>query len=420
VSIFNDSSINVSTFRKIAYFADYLHKYTQGLGVNITATDLEVLRDAEEHLDFLDHISGEEAVDWSATIQEGMKKTIEYLQYSRTWYVLFLGALYDQFSGYEVQKSRSRYDASGVCKQIQHFLSGAAKKMKLAELDTLRSLLKKVSNQHLLRIFATIEGADVSERHLHFLQMLLEATLNYPETVMSCKESKLVAEGRYVLMSEVVDKFQSCRPQPIRQVEIFALEKVFIDTNVNLTDRGVHQFTMVAPTWDMIGRIEITLNRATGRQYERPASSGERWSEDGKDGRAGAPGGSAGHFVGIGMHFINSEQLTINTVGGAGGSGQRGGYGHWGEDSKEAEKVNRDVTDNLDNIWPGHKYEQTLMSKPGITLTALYCVHRGERICLPGRGAQPAAKPWREWREWKARGQRRLSRKYRSGELGFT
>ena len=119
-------------------------------------------------------------------------------------------------------------------------------------------------------------------------------------------------------------------------MELLALNKVFIDTDLDLTGNEV-QLSIIAPTWEVLGRSKIILDGKSGEKHTPSKSaSGNRPGRHGDDGLPGRPGGPAGSFFGIGKQFINDDLLLISANGGNGGRGQDGGDGSDGADASEA------------------------------------------------------------------------------------
>ncbi|XP_051172712.1 uncharacterized protein LOC127289014 [Leptopilina boulardi] len=152
------------------------------------------------------------------------------------------------------------------------------------------------------------------------------------------KDFKLNARGNFVKLSDL--DFKQCDKEP-KVIEIFGLEKVIIDKDMDFTGKDV-QMIIIAPIWEVIsssnnGTIErrlINLNGRNGTNFNKErADNGTRdGNRNGANGLAGKPGGPAGSLYGLTNKIINAEQLTILANGGRGGNGQSGGHGAVGAD----------------------------------------------------------------------------------------
>lgn len=144
-----------------------------------------------------------------------------------------------------------------------------------------------------------------------------------------CSTDKLVVFGYYVRLSKVVEI--ECM-QRVKFIEIFALNRVFIDADIDKTGQKI-QLTIVAYEWQIINNRKIILNGVSAKQNDSNEVKLFSKDGDGKPGLPGRPGGTAGNFVGIGGIFINDHSLEIHANGGKGGPGERG---QDGDESKDA------------------------------------------------------------------------------------
>lgn len=132
-----------------------------------------------------------------------------------------------------------------------------------------------------------------------------------------CIDDRLIVTVFDVNMSDVV-KIE-CTKEP-KFIEIFAINKLTVDADIDKSGLNV-QLSIIAPIWEIVGVRKFVLNGA----HAVPQPSLNITSVgDGRNGRPGQPGGSAGTFFGIGMQFLNDVSLNIFLIGGNGSSGQNG------------------------------------------------------------------------------------------------
>lgn len=142
-----------------------------------------------------------------------------------------------------------------------------------------------------------------------------------------CSEeaTQLTVKGYNVLISDVIES--ECWPNATF-VEIFALNKVFLDADI---DRGAMYVSIIAPAWEIvlnkgIPSRQIKLNGVNASDYNNSAQNSSMFPGSGAHGMPGISGGPAGQLFGFGQ-IINDKNLQIQLVGGKGGNGQNGGNG---------------------------------------------------------------------------------------------
>lgn len=190
----------------------------------------------------------------------------------------------------------------------------------LNEMDTnkrvedLTELLTLTKDLHMDKdLFESVKDITASARKMRALESIIKQTNVTIEA--TCSDDTLTVSGHIVRISRVQD--QQCW-QTDKNIQIYSFNKFYLDNNIDLTGRDV-QLSIVAPTWEIIGKKKINLNGADGKPLrDEPLNS---------DGDPGLPGGSGGQFFGIADRFIDGQNLIIYSCGGKGGTGQIGKKG---------------------------------------------------------------------------------------------
>lgn len=284
------------------------------LDASISINGLYNIVNQTDSVDFLKNISSWNSSD-SLQIEVGLSKTMEYLSESRTWYN-FLNNLNDILSKYDME------DHDGK----EHFEPDAIKQMSIGENETksineigLKPLLDGIDS----KLYIDIEHIPVNSARLRTLKSILHQTVNY-DIDSKCISNKLVVTGQNIKLSKVMQIL--CR-KPIQYIEVFALNKLYIDTDIDKTGQSV-QISLISPIWEIVSQRKIILDGKPGKPlHDERAHNGIGRMKDGEAGKPGNPGGPAGHFLGIGQKFINEQNLQVHVNGGAGGNGQHGGKG---------------------------------------------------------------------------------------------
>lgn len=144
---------------------------------------------------------------------------------------------------------------------------------------------------------------------------------NPNNNTIECLPNVLLVKGNIINMSEILNL--SCLDE-VKLVEIFAFDTFFLDADFIRVEKNL-QLAIIAPKWEIIEERKIILDGHQAKPFTNdraPFGIGKF-----KDGKPGKPGGSAGHFMGIGQEFINGLNLEIHVNGGVGGRGQFGGNG---------------------------------------------------------------------------------------------
>lgn len=298
-------------------FIKKIIKKVELLNINISGQNLKKIIKYTSYIKFLENFLDQSKstltpYKWS----KGLKDLIDYLTDSHKWYG-FLINLHLRLSDYTIQHDTSRFD-------ITHFEN---------EESINQNDLKQIIDQIIITqdkniIIEQLKNIKITQLKFNALMNLLDITLNYKVIRKCLPGNKLLLMGEYIKLSDI--KKELC-PNPIKFIEIFALNKIFIDTNFN----GNIQLSIISPIWEIMGSRNITLDGEPGLAHiNSKAQDGYSPFIDGKDGKPGLPGGPAGNFLGIGKTFINGQFLRISANGGKGNSGQHGGNGMNGIDGK--------------------------------------------------------------------------------------
>lgn len=301
------SQINVLELKK---FASEILKVNSNLNVNILKRFFESFN-AVAFLTTVGSLNQSES--FRSTNQ--LKKIVKFLDESQKWYE-FLIQLENTLSEYRIQKNTTKYDVTILLYQCRI----AESEIKNVNETDLKAFLRSIGNQ----FSVGIENMQVNSAKMKTLYAILSQTMK-SNIVISCSSNKLIVHGYNVKLSEVLSS--SCWSNNINSMEIFALNKVFVDADIDKTGQKA-ELSIISPIWDVImdgisssGQRKIVLNGedAAARRFEI--------FESGKKGKPGLPGGSAGQVFGIGNRFINGHALSIYLNGGKGGPGQDGTTG---------------------------------------------------------------------------------------------
>lgn len=271
-------------------------------------------------------------------------------------YYQFLVQLSDVLFSYDVQK-----DSSGFFNFVSAYFKRSNTSDNLEKRVVLRSLISALQNfkmhyENNVEISESqinnIDQMDIDPVKFQKLESLMEFALK-PNVRVFCDKSnnKLTAKGHIVRLADVSSGLSVCK---VPFIEIFALEKVIFDVDLDL--RGSEaQVSVIAPIWETVDVRLLNLDGAEGKFEEPRPNFQPGWTRDGNwslwgaaqetsieskgelrnpgsAGNPGPPGSPAGSFFGIGKKFKNSQFLTISSVGGRGGPGQEGEAGDPGKD----------------------------------------------------------------------------------------
>ncbi|XP_065208849.1 uncharacterized protein LOC135837485 [Planococcus citri] len=275
------------------------------------------------HYSLFLHTVSNYATNDSFKCGEGLNNIIEYSDKSKKWYN-YLKELYNRLLEYDVQQNTS----NNVCTDLANHI--AQHKTHVKSSASLLPFLEKCFPKYNHRL-NDITNVLLDEPKLNTLHRILHMALKY-DLQYSCDSNKLTVKGNYVKLSDIFKS--NCTSAHI--IEIFALNRLFLDTDLDMTGNGI-QLIVIAPTWESWGARKIILDGKAAEANDSPkAQSGIIPEENGRDGKPGLPGTSGGSFVGIGETVINLQQLTISVNGGQGGPGQDGGDGAYGRSGEDA------------------------------------------------------------------------------------
>ncbi|XP_065208846.1 uncharacterized protein LOC135837483 [Planococcus citri] len=302
----------------------------------------DMLKKLVSYSSFLHEVSDHE-VQNQFKCADGMQDVIEDSHWSKKWY-LFLNKLYERLSDYEIQKNTRQNPCTALAENVVKAIEN--EKNSQFNLDPLS--LKKCYPDY-ESMFENRQNVTVDKSKLIYLKTVLNLGL---QNILSysCDSNKLVIKGTYVKLGDVPDiQNRECKVRP-KFIEIFASNKVFIDSDLDKTGEEV-QLSVIAPAWYIQGSRTIRLDGKPGEpHYSEKARDGVKRGDSGKDGLPGLPGGPAGNFIGIGETFKNLQELTVSVRGGDGGPGQNGGNGKYGQDGKNAYNDIHLEKDTLDKI----------------------------------------------------------------------
>ncbi|XP_065208860.1 uncharacterized protein LOC135837493 [Planococcus citri] len=232
----------------------------------------------------------------SFTCAEGLNKIIQYTDRSKKWYK-FLIELHNRLHTYEIQKDIS----NGLCTELANAVAVAHTKA-INNTIPLLGPLKKCFPKYDYEL-NEIAKITLDEPKLNTLRRILDTALKY-NLYHLCDSNKLTMKGNTVKLSDIF----KCNREPIpNNIEIFALNKVFIDTDLNMTSNEA-KLRIIAPTWENLGIRKITL--ADGHSSPK-AQRVIILKENSTDGETKPPGTSPENFLGIGETSTDLQELTI-------------------------------------------------------------------------------------------------------------
>ncbi|XP_065208858.1 uncharacterized protein LOC135837491 [Planococcus citri] len=262
------------------------------------------------------HMASDHVLRDSFVCTEGLKNVIEYSNRSKNWYK-FLQQLYNRL-----------LESHSLCTALANHIHEAN-----ASSASLLQLLKDCFPNYNYEL-NDIANITLDEPKLNTLRRILYMALKN-DLHHLCEANKLTVKGNHIKLSDVVKRLKNCTTLP-HIIEIFALKKLFIDTDLNMIGDEVQLF-IIAPIWESWGARKITLDGLPGNPHNSSkATNGTDPDGNGFNGEPGLPGKSGGHFVGIWETFINLPDLSISVNGGQGGPGQDGGDAASGKNGDDA------------------------------------------------------------------------------------
>ncbi|XP_065209467.1 uncharacterized protein LOC135837947 [Planococcus citri] len=300
----------------------------QQLVNNVTSMDMETVKQSllpavkyAQYSSFL-HMTNDHVLSDSFKCIEGLKNVIEYSKKSNIWYK-FMQHLYNGL-----------LESHSLCTDVvNHLAQHEAIVSSESYMQLLQERFAKCSHYD-LNEFANIT---LNEAKLNIQRKILDMALknNLRPSTLCTGTNKLVMEGDYIKLSDIVEYKKNCTTLP-QIIEILALKRVFIDTDLNMIGDQVQLF-IIAPIWESWGARKITLDGLPGKSHNLSKALNARClNENGFNGKPGLPGKSGGHFVGIWETFINFPDFSVSVNGGQGGPGQDGGNGACGCNGEDA------------------------------------------------------------------------------------
>lgn len=286
--------------------------------------DVNILKRFLEHFNAVDFLTTVGSLNQSESfhLTNQFENSVKFLDESQSWYG-FLIQLENILSDYRIQNNIAKYNVTTLLYQCR---TAESENKNVNETD-LKAFLKSIGNEFSLGI----ENMQVNSAKMKTLHAVLSQTMK-SNIHTSCSSSKFIVRGYNVKLSEVLAS--NCWLDATNNViEIFALNKVFLDADIDKTGQKA-QLSIIAPIWEIItddmsssGERKIILNGEVATAFETNAVSGSKEYKNGQTGKPGLPGGPAGRLLCIGSKFINDQRLNVYLIGGRGGPGQNGGKG---------------------------------------------------------------------------------------------
>lgn len=324
--IVNDAQQKLSEIRteKCIPFANQLNKVINELEIDgLNGHIQRISRD----LEFMQVLGDENEPMPKTIVNEFHSQCKQYADSLKVWYN-FVVDLRNQLSTYAVQRNKTTKQAPFLGVYDINIIGSDEDTVEPHIIDVKLALdyLPAITNRE------AIENVRVNRYMLKALQVIWSTAMSNNSFV--CASNRLIVKGNFLKISEIIPN-ASCWPQ-IKFIEIFALNKVFIDADINKSGRNV-SLSIISPTWEIIpSATETKSNRhilLTGKNATfvmGPARNGSIIvNRDGDTGLNGIPGGVGGNFLAIGRKFVDEEYLIVDLGGGNGGPGQKGGNGKY-------------------------------------------------------------------------------------------
>lgn len=278
--------------------------------LNVTIADhyIEQFARHTDYIDFLNNVTATESTNRQRAFIpiSPLKSTIKYLNDIKKWYsfVIKLSTAMDRYTAQQDITMMDVSDLLGNCTIFGENIGGASINVNTIALSEFSAKIGSSS------IFRTVANMTVNGHMLNALKMAVGWA--YKPVELECTGTKLTAFGYNVKISDLTS--EECM-KSASIIEIFAWNKLFIDADIEKMGQRA-QVTFIGPTWEIIGERRVILS---GENAQAPAEAASRTNANGEP---GLPGGSSGHFLGIGNTFTNAQQLEVVAVGGKGGDGQ--------------------------------------------------------------------------------------------------
>ncbi|XP_065208859.1 uncharacterized protein LOC135837492 [Planococcus citri] len=329
---FNFTSIKYNELEKTkekANTQDKIEKCTQEVingiaSLNINSAHQNMLMRYGNYSTFLRQIS-DNAINDKFKCADGLQDVIKYSFKLGKWYN-FLDNLYDKLSSYDVQSDIDHSQCTAFANQATKTIQSKKKYTFKFDQPDLKSCYPYYESQ-----LEDIKEVTIDEPKSKALEKVLNSTMT-DNASYSCENNKLVIKGHFLKLKDIPDiQARECRTPP-KFIEIFALNEIFINADLDKTGEQV-QLSIVAPVWNIQGSRKITLDGKPGWSAYPTKATQQRSDGSGADGQRGTHGGPGGNFIGIGDTFENLQGLAVSARGGNGGRGQDGAdgaNGSWG------------------------------------------------------------------------------------------
>lgn len=248
----------------------------------------------------------------------------QHFEHLKIWYE-FLHELRDQLSIYAVQQNKHVVNVPFM----KVYIIGDDDDTVGPHIIELQTPLSYLANDSMIDHDA-IENVRVSRYMLKALQAVWSSSMS--EIMIECAagaSNRIRVKGDFISIRHVIETASECWSSA-KQIEIFALNTVFIDADIDKRDENVN-FTIISPTWQIIPseqpRQILLIGKNISEEWPIAQNGSITNNPNGTRGMQGIRGGAGGNIFCIGHWFINDEHLRIDVSGGKGGPGQIGGNG---------------------------------------------------------------------------------------------
>ncbi|XP_065208854.1 uncharacterized protein LOC135837489 isoform X2 [Planococcus citri] len=343
-----------------------VEKCVQELINGIASRHTSILKYYNDYLTFLHDVS-DHTINTQFKCADGLQEAIDY-HYKGKLFYHFLNKLHERLSDYEIQRDTSNNQCTAFAESVARDLGKQDSEFRLDP-----AVVKKCYPNYESE-FEDIRNMSINRNELELVNKMLNLALKSNLSV-SCDSKTLVIKGQYVKLSDVPNiQNRECKT-PLRYMDIFALNTVFIDANVDKNGE-IKRFSIIAPVWDVQGVRRIMLEGLSGTAHDpAKAPDGANPGDRGADGKPGLFGRRGGNFLGMGEVFRNIQGLTVSVKGGRGGPGQNGGDGKVGRNGDDA--VNDVYVDNCSAKSRNHAIKSSENVK-----------YRRAKVVLAGRDGQ--------------------------------
>lgn len=296
-------------------FANHLNRLNNELEISgLNGNMRRVSRD----LEFM-QVLGDENKPMPEKIINEFTQCKEFVDNLQIWYG-FLRELCNRLSTYAAQRNKTGSNAPFFDVYIIGNDDDTVEPH-IIDLKPALDYLPSITNR------SAIENVRVNRYMLKALQAIWSNS--WSANTITCTSNRLIVKGNFISINEMI-KTASCWTK-VKFIDIFALNKVFIDADIDKSGQNV-TLAIISPKWEIImGNKTQRYIRLTGKNAGEPMGPARNGTvhvkRNGDDGLNGVPGGVGGNLLGIGQIFIDDKNLVIDMGGGNGGPGQKGGNG---------------------------------------------------------------------------------------------